>query len=110
MIKITFGEYGDIYRTMKSLDVVDEKVSLVIQGWRWKLLMPYICYFMENAVQKPEKYKNIKINKFGWTVRAFWLSQLLTLYKIALDKKKEVYIKHLANKSIIEFSDKAEVD
>ena len=94
------GEIRMINRVLASIES-GIPVTVLLKGWRQRLLLPYVCELMPDALQIPSPIPKPTITSLGWLVRSPWLPQLLGLYKFAQRYKYRVEIKHGSETEIL---------
>ncbi len=93
MKNLVFGESGFVNKA-EELFNSEKEVAIVINGWRKKLLLPYVRELIATSHSGDE----LTNPKFGYIVRLPWLGPLMVCYGLALERK--MYVK------IIETEDK----
>ena len=92
MSVLVFGDSNFVSKAAELFDA-EENVSIVIKGWRKKLLLPYV----REVGGVPDSGGELTKPKFGFIVRLFWLGPLMACYGLALERNMHVNIKEAEN-------------
>lgn len=93
MNMLIFGDNDFVNKAVELFDR-EEEVSVVIKGWRKKLLWTYV----KELVGVSDSDGELTKSKFGYIIRLFWLGPLMACYGLALEKKMRVRINEAEDK------------
>jgi len=90
---VTLGEIRTVNRVLASIEK-GVPATVLLKGWRKRLLLPYLCQLMPDASQVPSPIPRPEITSLGWVIRSPWLPTLLGLYKTAQQSNYRIEIRH----------------